>query len=384
MRVLLVTSQFAPELGGVPRLLWQFCIHRPAALELRVLSVRQQPPEFYAGFEAPFPIERVAPARCPGLTSALLAWRLWRTLRRWRPDVVFCGVAYPTAILVAAMARLAGAPHVVYTHSEDATIQGRVKRALLGRALNRAAGLMAVSEFTRREMARLGVDPERVAIIHPGIELAPFANPPEVPALGALRDRWLLLTVGRLVRRKGQDTVMRALPRLAAEAPNVHYVVVGGGPEEAGLRALAAELGVTERVTFAGRVSDAALPAYYHACDVFVLPTRPSDDGSEVEGFGIVFLEAGAAGKPVVAGRAGGVADAVLDGETGLLVDPLDVEAVAEALRRLLQDPALGRRLGEAGKARVEQQCSADVFAARVAQVLIEAGGRRRPECEEA
>jgi phosphatidylinositol alpha-1,6-mannosyltransferase len=383
MRVLLVTSQFAPEVGGVPRLLWQFCMHRPAEVDLRVLSVRQRPPEFYAGFEAPFPVERVAPLPGVGLTSVRLGLRLWRTLRCWRPDVVLCGVAYPTAIIVGAVAGLASVPYVVYTHSEDATVLGTARRALLGKALNRAAGLIAVSEFTRGEMTRLGVDPERVTIIHPGIELAPFANRTPAPALEALRDRWLLLTVGRLVWRKGQDTVMRALPRLAAQEPDIHYVIVGGGPDEPGLRALATELGVADRVTFAGRVADEDLPGYYHACNVFVLATRHNDEGSEVEGFGIVFLEAGAAGKPVVGGRAGGVADAVLDGVTGLLVDPLDVAAVAEALQRLAQEPELAHRLGQAGKARVHQECSAQAFASRVTRVLAAAGCRPQLECEE-
>jgi len=385
--VLLVTSQFAPELGGVPRLLWQFCAHRPAHVDLRVLSVRQQTLAFYASFDAsaPFPIERVPPLPGAGLTSARLGLRLWRALRRWRPDVVLCGVAYPTAIIVSAVTRLAlrrrsgqaPTPYVVYTHSEDATIPGRRKRQALARALVRAAGVMAVSEFTRRELAGLGVDPARVAIVHPGIDLARLADPPPIPALAILRDRWVLLTVARLVWRKGQDTVIRALPRIARRAPQAHYLVVGAGPDEAGLRALAADLGVADRVTFAGRVADEELPAYYAACDAFVMPTRPSDDGSEVEGFGIVYLEAGAAGKPVIGGRAGGVADAVPDGRTGLLVDPLDVDAVTEAVLTLALDPALAHRLGEAGRARVQREFSAPAFAARVTQVLERAIGFR-------
>lgn len=380
MRVLLVTSQFAPELGGVPRLLWQFCIHCPPGVDVRVLSVRQQPPTFYTDFDAhvPFPIERVEPLPGTGLTSARFAARLVAAVHRWRPDVVLCGVAYPTAIIAGAAACLTPAPYVVYTHSEDATIPGQRRRAALAWALGRASGVIAVSRFTRRELAHLGIEPRRVTIVHPGIEQARFANPPPAPTLEPLRDRWVLLTVARLVWRKGQDTVIRALPRIAERVPEVHYLVVGSGPNEEGLRALAADLGVADRVTFAGRVSDEELPAYYHACDAFIMPTRPSDDGSEVEGFGIVYLEAGAAGKPVIGGRAGGVADAVLDGETGLLVDPLDVEAVAGAVLRLALDSALASRLGQGGRARVRCEYSAETFAARVTEVLERACGRSR------
>lgn len=380
MRVLLTTSQFAPELGGVPRLLWQFCIHCPPGVDVRVLSVRQQPPAFYTDFDAhvPFPIERVEPLPGIGLTSARFAAHLVAAVRRWRPDVVLCGVAYPTAVIAGAATRLTPAPYVVYTHSEDATIPGQRKRAALAWALGRASGVIAVSQFARRELAHLGVEPRRVTIVHPGVEQARFANPSPAPALEPLRDRWVLLTVARLVWRKGQDTVIRALPRIAERVPEAHYLVVGNGPDEDGLRALAADLGVTDRVTFAGRVSDEELPAYYHACDTFIMPTRPSEDGSEVEGFGIVYLEAGAAGKPVIGGRAGGVADAVLDGETGLLVDPLDVEAVAGAVLRLALDPAMARCMGQAGRARVRREYSAETFAARVTEVLERACGRSR------
>lgn len=382
MRVLLVTSQFAPEIGGVPRLLAQFCVHRPAQLELRALSVRQQPASFYHGFEAPCAVERVAPSGIAGATSLRFGMHLWRTLRHWRPQVVFCGVAYPTAIIAGWLARLASIPYVVYTHSEDTTIQGRLQRLALGKALRHAEGLIAVSAFTREQLVCLGIDPERVEIIHPGVEMACSApvKPyllPDVPA-----DRWLLLSVGRLIRRKGQDTVIRALPRLAERVPNVHYAIVGNGEAEDDLRGLAAELGVADRVTFAGAIANDALPAWYHACDVFVLPTRPSNDGSEVEGFGIVFLEAAAAGKPTVGGRAGGVADAILEDETGLLVDPFDVEALITALERLALEPGLAQRLGCAGQARVQREGSAQVFAERVGEVLVSAVHARQSASE--
>ncbi|MCA9972550.1 MAG: glycosyltransferase family 4 protein, partial [Anaerolineales bacterium] len=338
MHVLLATSQYAPELGGVPRLLSLYSQHRPAATALDVLSVRQQPADFYAAYDraAGHAITRVAPRRGPGATSLAFA----RALRRTRADVILAGVAYPTAILTR-LARPFPTPYVVYAHSEDVTIQHPLKRRLLAWALQGATAVLTVSRFTAHELSRLGVAADRIHIVPPGIEVDQFAAAP--PHTG-WPGKWVLLTVARLVFRKGQDTVIRALPRLLPHAPNLHYVVAGSGPDAAALRRLAADLGVAGHVSFVGRLADDILPAYYRRCNAFAMITRPA--ATEVEGFGIAFIEAGAAGRPVIAGRAGGVADAVQDGVTGLLVDPLDVDAVANAILHLYRQPAQARQMG--------------------------------------
>ena len=380
MRVMLVTSQFAPELGGVPRLLWQFCAHHPPGVELRVMSVRQQPRDFYQTFDAAaaMSIDRVRPLRAAGLTSLWMAARLLRGLAQWRPDVILCGVAYPTAIIVRAVTRLLPMPYVVYAHSEDVTVLGARKRAALSAALRRAAAVPTASQFTRAALRALGVDETRALVAPPGIELGrqPGTQP---QLLEALRDRWMLLTVARLVMRKGQDTVIRALPAIAAQLPGAHYVMVGAGPDEAYLRGLAESAGVSDRVTFAGAVSDDELPAYYRACQAFVMPTRLSDDGSEVEGFGLAYLEAAAAGKPAIASPSGGAGEAVLDGETGLLVPARDFNELARAVLRLAHEPGLARRLGEAGRRRVEHDYTPNAFAARLSHILAQAAGHRTP-----
>lgn len=369
MRVLLATTQFAPELGGVPQLLWDFCAHRPADLDISVLSVRQREPSFYTEFDAraPFLIERIAPRGNQGSTSLEFARRLRVLIRTWQPDVIFSGVAYPTAIIVSAVTRITRTPFVVYAHSEDVTIPGRAKRMALAWALQRAATVMTVSDFTRRALVQM-INPHRIALTPPGIDLTRFA--PRAPLFESLTSKWVLLTAGRVIWRKGQDTVLRALPHVLAQVPNAHYLIVGDGPDTNALRALAAQLDVAEHVTFAGRVSDQDLTACFQQCDVFVMPTRPSDDASEVEGFGIVFLEASAASKPIVAGRAGGVADAVLDQVTGLLIDPMDVNAVADAVIRLAQDDVWRARLGQQGRARIEQEFTVEQFAGRVIKIL--------------
>ena len=164
----------------------------------------------------------------------------------------------------------------------------------------------------------------------------------------------MILTVGRLVERKGHDMVIRALPGIERAVGPVRYVVAGAGPEEPRLRALAREVGCASDVRFIGPVSGEDLAALYSACDVFVMPSRALAQRDGVEGFGIVFLEAGACAKPVVGGRSGGITDAVLDGVTGMLVDPADGAELQAVLIRLLDDPVEAQRLGARGRQRVE------------------------------
>ena len=162
----------------------------------------------------------------------------------------------------------------------------------------------------------------------------------------------ILLSVARLVEWKGQDVVLQALPRIREAFPTVYYVIVGKGPYQEALQELSQRLGVEEAVIFAGFVPDEQLPLYYAAADVVVLPSREIRPGVPVEGFGITLMEAAASGKPVVAGNVGGTDDAVVDGVTGLLVDPNDVEAVADAILALLNDPAKAAQMGAAGRER--------------------------------
>jgi len=164
-----------------------------------------------------------------------------------------------------------------------------------------------------------------------------------------------ILTVGRLVQRKGHAFVIRALSTVKKVIPNIRYIIVGKGPEEFNLRNLVNKLGLSDTVVFVGEVAQEDLPGYYWGCDLFVMPSYEPTPG-DYEGFGIVFLEAAACRKPVIAGITGGQPEAVVDGETGLLVDPLDTLALPNVLIRLLTDETLAKRLGENGRRRVERE----------------------------
>jgi phosphatidylinositol alpha-1,6-mannosyltransferase len=182
--------------------------------------------------------------------------------------------------------------------------------------------------------------------------------------------------VGRLVDAyKGHDMVIRAMPLILAKAPGTRYVIVGDGPLRAWLARLAASLGVADAVRFVGEVADDEVDAWYRRCDVFVLASRESEVSGGAEGYGLVFVEASLHGKPLVAGRSGGIPDAVIDGETGLLVDPLDPGDIADAITRVLGEPDLAARLGRAGHRRAVEELSwprsAEQFARLLAQVAV-------------
>jgi phosphatidylinositol alpha-1,6-mannosyltransferase len=236
---------------------------------------------------------------------------------------------------------------------------------------------MANSRFTASLVERAGVRPERISVIHPGCDVETFRPLAPDPALRQrlLGDRAgdrVIMTVGGLVARKGHDMVIRALPALRRRVPNVTYLIVTSDPRgyDSELDAIARAAGVRDRVVFAYHVPTAELPKVYALSDVFVMPSRTNTAACDIEGFGIVYLEANACGKPVVAGRSGGVADAVEDGVTGLLVDPQDPDAIAETVGRVLTDASLAARLGRQGRARTEAEFTWTRVADRVQHIV--------------
>lgn len=251
-------------------------------------------------------------------------------------------------------------PFVLIAHAKEVSSRlGWVQRVRLGRVLRAAGSIACVSGYTQLELQqRLHVPEARTRVIHPGVDPERFQpRPPDEALLRRLgiASRPLLLTVARLVERKGHDQVIRALPRLAARYAGIRYVVCGSGEArvEARLRRLARDLGVADRMVWTGSLSDAEVVELYRACDVVVMASRTLERTGDAEGFGITFLEAAACEKPVVAGAEGGVGDAVLDGRTGFLVDPHNSMAIAAKIDRLLEDPELCARMGKAGRQRV-------------------------------
>jgi len=249
-------------------------------------------------------------------------------------------------------------PFVVFAYGNEIleTIQRAYPRQQ--QTLRVANLVLASSRYTAELAQRAGADPARVKVLWPGCDsefFRPMVGNDDLrrKLLGTHYGDRVILTVGNLVSRKGQDMVIRALPDLCRRVPDVVYLIAGGGPYRGELEKLAMDLGVLDRIVFAGRVSDEDLPDLYALCEVFVMVSRARIEENDVEGFGIVLLEASACGKPVIGGQSGGVADALADGVSGLLVDPLSQGEITEALARLLTDGDLAKRLGEQGRSRV-------------------------------
>ena len=248
---------------------------------------------------------------------------------------------------------------VIAAHGWEITQKGsRIRSRLERYALSHADRVLAVSRYTKDRVLEAGGKLQRVEIVSNGVDTHKFSpQPPRddlVEKFGLCGKR-VILTLSRIVERKGHDVVIRALPRVLEEVPNVRYLIGGRGNYRAILEGQIERLGLGEHVCFAGYVPDERLGNFYNLSEIYIMPCRELKDRGDVEGFGITFLEAGACGLPVIGGRSGGVEDAIVDGETGFLVDPLDEEEVAETILRLLKDPHLARKMGEAGRRRAQK-----------------------------
>lgn len=284
------------------------------------------------------------------LTSAALA-------ARHRFHAIFAGRVLPEGLVAWAIARLTGKPVLIYAHGEELTGWGRGRKFETSCfILRRADAILSNSDFTRDTLVSLmGVEAGRVAVVYPTVDEERFR--PGLPAddlrssLGVRPGQHLVLSVGRLMRRKGFDNVIRALPMLRARGIDAHYAVIGIGEDREHLSDLAQQHGVADRVHLLGHVSYEDLPRWYCASDLFAMPNR--DIGGDTEGFGLVFLEAAAAGRPAVSGIAGGTGSAIVDGVTGLRVDGEQPQAIAEALARLLSNPDEAEQMGRSARKRV-------------------------------
>ena len=273
-------------------------------------------------------------------------------------DLIICNhVGTAQAALV--IHELYGKPFWIVCHGWE--VWGRLTR-IKRLTLKKAELLLPISRFTASNLANeKGIEATKIRILYNAIaddfvHLLVSENIHRVPrAIGEIGDARILLSVGNLsqgLEYKGFDVVIRALPRILRESPQVRYVIVGGGPGRDTLQRSAEQLGVAEKVIFTGELSDAELASCYQACDVFVLPSGASDlkGGWHGEGFGRVYVEASLAGKPLVASLVGGAPEAVLDGQTGLLVNPGSPEELAQAVTTLLKQPDLAKGLGRAGR----------------------------------
>lgn len=338
MRIALLTLSFPPQTGGVQTYLAQIFQRLGQKHEVVVVT-----PVGSGASE----VENIRRMRLPG--GRALAY--WRALRQLGPDRIVVGHAHPQILLPAALYRRA--PYLAVAYGNDyLAAQARWHRPLFNRLLARARPLVTIAHSNARTLEQFGAG--SAVVVYPGADPDHFTPGDWHQVRGHV-----LLSICRLVPRKGLDTVLTALARLRPEYPDISYIIAGDGPDRARLEAMVTDLGLSGAVRFMGRVAAAELPAVYRGAGIFVMPVREEEQGQSIEGFGIVYLEASASGLPVVAGRSGGAAEAVQQGETGLLVEPQPVP-VAAAIKKLLDDPARGRRMGQAGRSWVQVEMNWD------------------------
>jgi len=274
---------------------------------------------------------------------------------------IHSGRVLPEGLVGLFVSRIAKKPFLVYAHGEEITTWMQFLKSTVMKFVYRNADIViANSEFTRQELLNINISDNKIKVIHPGVDTNRFKKLPERSALRKKhkipKENILLLSVGRLSRRKGFDMVVKSLPLLIKQNIEVSYVIIGVGEDEDYLKKLAHNYGVENRVHFIGNVSMDELPKWYNECDLFVMPNRKIN--GDVEGFGMVFIEAGACGKAAIAGCTGGTDDAVLDKQTGIRVDGNDINQIVNAIMTLVKDPEYRTKLEENAFNRVHSEFS--------------------------
>jgi phosphatidylinositol alpha-1,6-mannosyltransferase len=370
-RVLLVTNDFPPRPGGIQSFLHGLVSRLPADEVVVYTSTWRD----CADWDAQQPFEVVRENTSVLLPTPGVRRRAVHLREQHGCDTVWFGAAAPLGLLAPALRRAGTRRLVATTHGHEvgwAAAPGA--RQVLRRIASGVDVVTYLGDYTRSRLAAAigSRNAGKLSRLAPGVDVTMFR-----PGLGAARraamgltDRPVVVCVSRLMPRKGQDVLIRALPAVQRAVPDTALLLVGGGPSRERLESLAASTGVAASVMFTGSVPWPELPSYYGAGDVFAMPCRTRLGGVDVEGLGIVFLEAAACGLPVVAGDSGGAPETVLDGETGWVVDGRSVDGVAQRLVTLLGDPAAAAAMGAKGRDWATTRWSWDTASATLTDLL--------------
>jgi phosphatidylinositol alpha-1,6-mannosyltransferase len=372
-KVLIVSNDFPPRRGGIQSFVHELASRMPAGSVVVYAPRWDGAAEFDA--RQPFPVIRHPTSLMLPVPS--VARRAARLLREHGCDTVLFGAAAPLGLLAPSLRRAGAGRIVAITHGHEAgwaALPGA--RTLLRRIGDETDVLTYLGEYFRVRLARVlsAEAAARMVRLAPGVDTASFrpgAGGDAIRERLGLTGRPVVVCVSRMVPRKGQDTLIRAWPQVLARARGAPaLLLVGDGPYRAQLERLARRAGIAGSVVFTGPVPGADLPAYYDAGNVFAMPCRTRRGGLDVEGLGIVYLEASASGLPVVGGDSGGAPDAILPGETGYVVPGRDPAAVADRIAGLLADPAGARAMGEKGAAWVDREWRWELVADRLMAIL--------------
>ncbi len=361
-KTLLVTIDFWPNIGGVANYYFNLC--KWLGKSVVVLTLKPQNYKNTKISEQEFSFKVV---RKKLLLNWLwpkwiiMFWHIWRIIKQEKIGILWAGEILPTGVVVYFLNKILKLPYVVSCHGTDILQAQQIKRKkiMTQKVFQNARYIIVNSKYTASLVKNMGVNGQKIKIIYPSINnKQPIINKDIQKKFinkYNLEGKKIILSVGRLVERKGFDKVIKAMSSISKEIPEAVYLIAGKGPESEKLLALASQFPVYKNnIILLGKINDEEKWALMELCDVLVMPARKNNN--DVEGFGIVYLEANLMGKPVIAGNVGGVKEAVINNETGLLVNPESIEEISKAIIKLLTNQTLANKLGRLGRQRVTKE----------------------------
>ncbi len=372
---LFITNDFGPRAGGIETFVHGLIERLPKGSVIVYTSAQPNAAQFDAKWMKDYGVEVIRDRSKILLPTPRVIKACQEIMKSRKLSRVAFGAAAPLGIMSRAMRRAGAEKIVALTHGHEVWWAKVPPFSLALRYMSNELDAIAyLGNYTKGEISKAlsKSDASKLIQIAPGIDVDHFipTDSRDLRAELGLTDKAVIISVGRLVHRKGQDKLIASLPSIKAEIPNVHLVLVGVGPHQDYLEKLARKLQVTDCVTFIGRINYAELPRYICVGDIFAMPSRSRFFGLEVEGLGIVYLEASSCGLPVVGGKSGGAPDAVLVGETGVVVDGTNTFEIAQACIELLNNPELSSLMGATGRAWIIENWRWEIWATKYAALL--------------
>ena len=385
MRVLITGVDFKPMIGGIAEYTHQIAYHLHMAGDKVIILAKKLDNAKDFDSSVPYKIYRddfefIKKSKIKRFRYGFKYFRNF--LKNHSIDVIINNSYSKLSIIACAVANYLRIPFAIFSHGLEVNVKELSIRLRMMPTFRRADRVICISSFTQSLVMRnFGVSQEKTVVIPGGVSLDDFVfgrskRSSPITKKFNLENKRVIYTFGRVVERKGHDVVIEALPLILKEVPNLVYLIGGTGIYESKLRQLVSRYGLEKHVIFAGEVKEKERQAYYDACDLFIMPCRQLENG-DVEGFGIVFSEANACGKPVIAGKSGGAVDAVIHHKTGLLVDPLNVNEIAYSVIYLLKSPEIAKKMGENGRHRVEEELSWQTLGKKMRSELVKIAERR-------
>ena len=375
-KILFVTNDFGPRAGGIETFIMGLIQRLPKDRIIVYTSAQGDTREYDEKWKRDFGVIVHRDRAKILLPTPRVAKTLGALVRSQSASIACFGASAPLGLLAPALRRAGICRIISLTHGHEVWWAKVPPFSVALRRIGNSIDVMTyLGDFTRKAISQALQKEAKDAMVKiaPGIDLnhfSPVGDDGQLRKTLGLSEKKVIVSVGRLVHRKGQDRLIAALPKIRKSVPGAHLLLIGEGPHYKKLVSLAHKYGVVDAVTFIGRLEYAQLPAYIRVGDIFAMPARSRFWGLEVEGLGIVYLEASACGLAVVAGNSGGAPDAVLDGITGVVVDGNDLEGIAKSVIALLQDPARAQKMGIAGRRWITQEWSWDKWSGAFAQVL--------------